>query len=592
MMNPSCFDEHLLHPGINRIACCSGKVLTLFLFVIGLSMAVMLTMVSDLSFDLQPWTTLTATSGNIDLASTYPRSMTVQQFERPAGVQHLIEPASSRTLQPMQSVKVWQRIHLARMHPVRAQAEKQAEKQRLWQRFLPRLPGAPKRLSLIGGAPKKVKSLVPWLESKGLPEQDVVLSYDVSEGRGLTAGKAINEGSTLLRIPEAAFVSVGKAMDGLGGAERCNGLSEWSILAAWLAGEKAAGESSDFAPYVSALPTACGSVLEWDAIEVETLLKGSPTQIEAQGRRRSIEEAIPEILERIPDRNLDTESLRWAFSMLFSRLLRLEALGGEMVLCPWADMMNHKPGVKAFFDYDKSSNAVVLTVDRDYDEGEQVFISYGQRSSAELMLSYGFVPPAGNPDEAVEVTLGLQKSDPMYDVKAAALARRDMKAVKSFPVKMAGLPEELLAYAAFVATPVDSEAKVEQLAVETIDRAEVEEKKGPLDGIKLPWGGGEKNKWEVEPKVAGRQLLIQVLQRIQAGYENTLQEDREQAQKAATRGAMAETKEGRRTAAAAVRARERVILTNADRVLRTQEKERKYESNPALRKRDKFKLPF
>ena len=36
--------------------------------------------------------------------------------------------------------------------------------------------------------------------------------------------------------------------------------------------------------------------------------------------------------------------------ILFSRLIRLDAMGGELALVPWADMLNHKPGCAAFID--------------------------------------------------------------------------------------------------------------------------------------------------------------------------------------------------------------------------------------------------
>ena len=37
------------------------------------------------------------------------------------------------------------------------------------------------------------------------------------------------------------------------------------------------------------------------------------------------------------------ENLRWAFAILFSRVVRLTNLDGTLALIPWADMLNHSP---------------------------------------------------------------------------------------------------------------------------------------------------------------------------------------------------------------------------------------------------------
>ena len=90
---------------------------------------------------------------------------------------------------------------------------------------------------------------------------------------------------------------------------------------------------------------------------------------------------------------------------------------------PWADMLNHKPGCAAFIDLDDDS--VNLTTDRAYNKGEQVWASYGQRPSSELLISYGFAPEVGeNPDDEYALTLGIDVNDPYAEAKAQVL--RDM----------------------------------------------------------------------------------------------------------------------------------------------------------------------
>jgi hypothetical protein len=59
----------------------------------------------------------------------------------------------------------------------------------------------------------------------------------------------------------------------------------------------------------------------------------------------------------------------------------------------------------------------------------QVFISYGKKSSGELLLSYGFVPKEGtNPNDSIELLVSLDKSDKCYKEKLQALKRNGLSA--------------------------------------------------------------------------------------------------------------------------------------------------------------------
>jgi hypothetical protein len=57
----------------------------------------------------------------------------------------------------------------------------------------------------------------------------------------------------------------------------------------------------------------------------------------------------------------------------------------------------------------------------------QVFISYGNKSNGELLLSYGFVPREGtNPSDSVELALSLRKNDKCYEEKLDALKKHGL----------------------------------------------------------------------------------------------------------------------------------------------------------------------
>ncbi|KAK9676625.1 hypothetical protein RND81_11G089100 [Saponaria officinalis] len=159
------------------------------------------------------------------------------------------------------------------------------------------------------------------------------------------------------------------------------------------------------------------------------------------------------------------ETFRWSFGILFSRLVRLPSMDGKIALVPWADMLNHSCEVETYLDYDKSSKGIVFTTDRQYQPGEQVFISYGKKSNGELLLSYGFVPKEGtNPSDSAELLLSLRKSDKCYKEKLEALEKHGLLGSYRFPLKVTGWPVEMMAYAYLVVSPPSMLNKFDEMA--------------------------------------------------------------------------------------------------------------------------------
>ena len=106
------------------------------------------------------------------------------------------------------------------------------------------------------------------------------------------------------------------------------------------------------------------------------LLQGTAAMRAAHTIMRSFElsfvELEPILQEAVgaPHRPLTKGDLRWGFSMLLSRLVRLPSRDLE-ALIPWADMLNHDPSADCFLDWDAPTESVVLRPDRNYQAGEQ-----------------------------------------------------------------------------------------------------------------------------------------------------------------------------------------------------------------------------
>ena len=378
----------------------------------------------------------------------------------------------------------------------------------------------------VGTATKE--EFMRWmLNEQRLPGQKLDLVVDLPEGRGLVAREEVKRGESLLSIPESTLITVERAVaeSKLGPAHAK--LQEWSLLAAFLAEQALAIEAGDdsgrFATYVRALPRRTGGVLDWPEADVESLLAGSPSLRAARERQSSVEGAIEEIRSSFPQ--LTPGALRWAFDILFSRLIRLPSRGGELALVPWADMLNHKPGCQAYID--DSGGVVCLSPDRKYRPGEQVYASYGARPSSELLISYGFAPEVGeNPDDEYPLVLGVDPDDRYAEEKAAALRVLGLNPVESFPLKLNGYPKQLLQYASFILCDPEDPKELPGLAESALRGnavvngflGAITRGKRGTQGSVLGGDAGE---------VAVREMLADLTSDALARYPNTLERDRE-----------------------------------------------------------------
>ncbi|KAI7843368.1 hypothetical protein COHA_003064 [Chlorella ohadii] len=353
------------------------------------------------------------------------------------------------------------------------------------------------------------EALRAWLEQRGLPSQQLAAVVVPGAGRGLAASKPIAKGDPLLRLPLELVLTPAAAQQRsclrplLEEAEAAGQpLPAWSVLALFLAEARAAGTAGEWWPYLRMLPQQAGCVLEWSEAEVDWL-RGSQLHEAALEIRAAADASWQEmqpLLAAAAQRGMaspgafDRASMQWAFGMLLSRLVRLASLDGGSsagstssgssssgssgsgstgpseppgteALLPWADLLNHSPSCASHLDWSAADAAVVLRADRKYRAGEEVHVSYGEKTGGELLLSYGFAPPpASNPHDGVKLRLSLRQDDPAYGWKAAALARHGFASSQLFPLRMQAAPWELLHYAGLCVAEVGNAAEADSLA--------------------------------------------------------------------------------------------------------------------------------
>ncbi|PTQ28888.1 hypothetical protein MARPO_0152s0006 [Marchantia polymorpha] len=269
---------------------------------------------------------------------------------------------------------------------------------------------------------RKVERLGNWLRRHGHHDCNLRLERwprgSDAPGYGMVAGPGgINKHDVIVRVPKEALMTEQTAAtcpDVGPIADRAH-LSPWQAMCLHLLCERARGEKSPWYPYISLLPSelqmAGAHPMLWPQRMRKDWLAGSPMLDTTERRLQICREDHEAMLAGGASKLMPagpgsggfvTESaVRWAAVILLSRSFSLdldEAVqldsGPSIALVPWADMLNHSSaaGKESCLVYDSQTRTASLRAHKNYEEGEQVYDSYGPNlSPSQLLLDYGFV---------------------------------------------------------------------------------------------------------------------------------------------------------------------------------------------------------
>eukprot|EP00581_Thalassiosira_minuscula_P015367 CAMPEP_0183721608 /NCGR_PEP_ID=MMETSP0737-20130205/13829_1 /TAXON_ID=385413 /ORGANISM="Thalassiosira miniscula, Strain CCMP1093" /LENGTH=577 /DNA_ID=CAMNT_0025951645 /DNA_START=79 /DNA_END=1809 /DNA_ORIENTATION=- len=357
-------------------------------------------------------------------------------------------------------------------------------------------------------------ALINWLETEGgvylaetstwgeAPHPMAISTETVDEitnessGRGLLARRSVNDGDELLKIPLDLCITRKSARAALGKDALQDGINEYLAIACQLIHEKyVLGSKSFFAPYIGVLPETdeVNPTFTWPDEDL-AFLEGSPVVAATRSLQMKLRREYDDLLgnpdngliakfpDRFPAEHFTFENWEWAFTMLFSRAIRLRNLrvGERLAMVPYADLINHSAFSQAFIDARESGDwlfkdgdeEVILYADRGYRQMEQIYISYGQKSNAELLLLYGFALER-NPYNSVDVTVSISprtkavaeanegvEEDPLAQEKIDFLSSVGRDETVDFPCYADRYPVEMLEYLRLMMmTPEDTRGK-------------------------------------------------------------------------------------------------------------------------------------
>ena len=156
----------------------------------------------------------------------------------------------------------------------------------------------------------------------------------------------------------------------------------------------------------------------------------------------------------------------------------------KIAMVPYADLINHSPFSRSFIAsrltpgkimWEKTDpgldEEVIIYADRPVRKMEQIYVNYGEKSSSDFMLFYGFGGGESNPFNSVDVTIGIlppkeggdEQTLALFDKKIAFLKQMDAPLVADFPVYSDRYPTEMLEYCRLMLLTTEECEKKENL---------------------------------------------------------------------------------------------------------------------------------
>lgn len=284
-----------------------------------------------------------------------------------------------------------------------------------------------------------VERLLEWAKNQG-----ALLPLLRAQGRALLLTAGASAGEALIQLPQRLLLTSRApcgAVDSLPSALEAlhrEGATDWTLLVLRLCVERALGAASFWAAYIEALPSAYTDPLWWSDAQLAGLrnLPLAPA-VAAQA------EALAELRQRWAPRLLALlsaspsgcgdavaaalrdegggcgSSLLWARSSVATRAFTLSPPGCEeghdgaaavAALLPVADLLDHDAESGCGWAFPRSGgpgSLLAVSSPLPLPAGAEPSMSYGVRSNAQLLLTFGFsLHP--NPADAFSVSLGAE----------------------------------------------------------------------------------------------------------------------------------------------------------------------------------------
>jgi len=234
----------------------------------------------------------------------------------------------------------------------------------------------------------RIKKFKEWLIEGGARIDLVDIVTLKGFGRCIVATDYIPKGSKPIFIPERLCITPTLALKSVIG-HALQGISVTRhIVALYLIYEKH-NPTSPWKPYLDMLPKEFSTALYFSDREAEHLNGTSAARIRVACKDDALR------LERIaislstkyptyfPLKNFNRDNITWALSVVKTRTWH------PCSLYPLLDLISHDDVAKRV---QSEAGGQSLEIHQTTEKGQQIFVSYGEKSSSELLGHYGFIP--------------------------------------------------------------------------------------------------------------------------------------------------------------------------------------------------------
>ncbi|CAJ1366073.1 unnamed protein product, partial [Effrenium voratum] len=284
----------------------------------------------------------------------------------------------------------------------------------------PRGSAVPARAAPVArasGRSSEWPEMFAWVKSTGMDTSDIQVQVEPTEELakgelGLITTAPLQAGDILAWAPTKLLLNKQKAVDIWG--SKIEDLSDRLALILLLIQERFVhGADSKWHVYMRSLPRFDGDVsgpsFLWSEEEIEEL-QGSDGYGAALAMYNTVVDEYEFLNATLfkdhetdfPQDTFSFDHFLWGAANVASRAYGDDADGTNLCIAPLVDFLNHKAGA---LQLTRFGNGIVAYAHKHYEAGEQVWVSYGGKSNAELLSQYGFVDP-DNGQEAVYIRMG------------------------------------------------------------------------------------------------------------------------------------------------------------------------------------------
>ena len=244
-----------------------------------------------------------------------------------------------------------------------------------------------------------IPAFLNWLHSKRV-NTSAIRIIDTPYGRGLAATRSFRTNATIFSIPHSLLLTTDYVQQESALAEELSELEPTDAFAVWLAHNRRSTKSQ-FHPYIASLPTFVPLPLFF-APQVSSEYEGTQLEEIANTRRGLAYGAYQRLSHDV--KGLATrENFLWSLSQLWSRSFSVAMRDSDAeapksrkwrsvaALVPLADMLNTGDSVNVRCRTSKTGTSFQCTALRPIAANEELLVSYGAKTNAQLLHDYGFV---------------------------------------------------------------------------------------------------------------------------------------------------------------------------------------------------------